>query len=305
MASTSSELSSSSVLHVKTFTSRISWEFPGLQGIGCNMISNQDTPNFLSFLLELRAHPIGRTLILTAAAPNSPWPDPNGNPSDISPFAKLLDHVTLMNYDVWGSWSPAVGPNAPLNDTCAPPQYQQSSGVSAVRAWTNAGLPKNQLVLGVPSYGHSFLVDPSVALTAQGDITAYPQFKPEQPRGDSSDDEPGVDVCGAQTGQGGVFNFWGLVEGGFLDKRGKPIQGIHYRYDECSQTVRSVNNRCSLTSGLMQNIRSISPTFTTPPHKSWFRLMTRNPLEPRENSSKTLVCEDMRCGKLLGTIGIF
>ena len=144
-----------------------------------------------------------------------------------------------MNYDVWGSWSPAVGPNAPLNDTCAPPQYQAGSAMSAVRAWTNAGLPSSQLVLGVPAYGHSFLVNKSVALTAQGDIAAYPQFEPEQPRGDSSDEEPGVDVCGAKTGWGGVFNFWGLVEEEFLDQGGNPLQGIHYRYDECSQTVRS------------------------------------------------------------------
>jgi chitinase len=178
--------------------------------------------------------------VLTAAALGSPWPDPNGNPSDISPFAKLLDYIAVMNYDVWGSWSPAVGPNAPLNDTCAPLQYQQGSAISAVRGWTSAGLPSGQLVLGVPAYGHSFLVNRSVALTEQGDIAAYPRFEPEQPRGDSSD-EPGVDVCGAKAGFGGIFNFWGLVEDRFLDKRGKTLKGIHYRYDECSQTVRSWN----------------------------------------------------------------
>ena len=223
---------------VETFTSCVSWEFPNNQGIGCNTISAQDTPNLLTFLKELRAHPIGGNLILTAAASISPWNDPNGNPSDISPFAKVLDYIAVMNYDVWGSWSPAVGPNAPLNDTCAPPQYQQGSAVSAVQAWRSAGLPSDQLVLGVASYGHSFLVDVSVALTAQGEVAAYPKFEPEQPRGDSADDEPGVDVCGATTGWGGVFNFWGLVEDRFLDEKGKPLQSIRYRYDECSQTVR-------------------------------------------------------------------
>jgi len=216
--------------------SSISWEYPNLQGIGCNTISNRDTPNFLSFLRELRAHPIGKGLILTAAVPITPWPDPNGNPSDISPFAKLLNHVAIMNYDIWGSWSSAVGPDAPLNDTCAPSRYQQGSAVSAIKAWTAAGLPTNQLVLGVPAYGHSFLVNQPVALTEQGDIAAYPQFEPEQPRGDSSDEAPGVDACGAQSGYSNIFNFWGLVEGKFLNERGEPLQGIHYRYDECSQT---------------------------------------------------------------------
>ena len=60
--------------------------------------------------------------------------------------------------------------------------------MSAVQAWTSAGLPKNQLALGVCSYGHSFLVNKSVALTEQGEITVYPPFEPELPEGDSSDD---------------------------------------------------------------------------------------------------------------------
>ena len=286
-------------------TTRISWESPNRQGIGCNTISKQDTPNLLSLLRELRVHPIGKRLILTAATPLTPWFDPNGQPSNIRPFAKLLNYVAIMNYDLWGSWSPAVGPNAPLNDTCAPSQYQQGSAVSAVQAWTSAGLPRNQLVLGVASYGHSFLVNKSVALTKQGEVAAYPQFGPEQPRGDSADDKPGVDVCGAETGWGGLFNFWGLVQGGFLDERGQPLQGIHYRYDECSQTVCSGYGRSPSAVGLTQDMYTISRTFTTPPRKSWFRLMTRSRSKPKESTSETPVCGDMQCGRRLGTTGIF
>jgi len=50
--------------------------------------------------------------------------------------------------------------------------------------------PPEELVLGVGSYRHSFLVNESVALTEQGKIAAYPQFEPEQPRGDSSNNGP-------------------------------------------------------------------------------------------------------------------
>ena len=210
-----------------------------------------------------------------------------------------------MNYDIWGSWSPAVGSNAPLNDTCAPSQYQQGSAVSAVQAWTSAGLPKDQLVLGVAAYGHSFLVNKSAALTEQGEMTAYPQFEPEQPKGDSSDDQPGVDVCGAKTGPGGTFNFWGLVEGKFLDEKGQPLHGIYYRYDECSQTVRTRHSHSLSAVGLTQDICLISRTFTTRPRKSWFRLTMGSRSKPRESSSKTTVYEDGRCGRLLGTITTF
>ena len=64
-----------------------------------------------------------------------------------------------MNYDVWGSWSPTVGPNAPLDDSCADPANQQGSAVSAVKAWSTAGFPHNQIILGVAAYGHSFFVE--------------------------------------------------------------------------------------------------------------------------------------------------
>jgi len=247
--STLSGFSVASVVKDEMLTSCISWEYPNRQGIGCNALSTQDTPNFLLFLKELRAHPVGKNLILTAAAPIAPWTDPNGNPADISPFAKLLNYIAIMNYDVWGSWSPGVGPNSPLNDSCAPSQYRQGSAVSAIQAWTSVGLPKCQLVLGVGAYGHSYLVNKSVALTKQGEIASYPPFEPVELIGDSADEGPGeVDVCGAQKTYSGVFNFWGLVEGKFLGEKGDALPDIYYRYDGCSQTVRTLSRR-SLSTG--------------------------------------------------------
>ena len=142
-----------------------------------------------------------------------------------------------MGYDVWGSWSSGVGPNSPLDDTCAPAADQVGSVVSAVNAWTSARFPVNQIVLGVPSYGHSYFVARSKA-TVNGIIAQYPAFnKSLQPVGDSWDAPPSVDVCGAPTPQGGIFDFWGLIKGGFLAADGTAAQDILYRYDKCSQTV--------------------------------------------------------------------
>ena len=133
--------------------------------------------------------------------------------------------------------------------------------MSAVQAWTSVGLPRSQLVLGVPGYGHSFFVNESVALTDQGEMVAYPPFEPEQPRGDSADDPPAVDICGATTGWGGVFNFWGLVESKFLDESGQPFLGIYYRYDECSQTVRFMYNLSSSAVGLTKDMHAIDQPY--------------------------------------------
>ncbi|KAG1765390.1 glycoside hydrolase family 18 protein [Suillus placidus] len=215
------------------------WEYPNHQGIGCNTISADDTSNFLAFLQELRKNPVAAKLTLSAAVSLTPFFDATGNPStDVSGFAKVLNYIALMNYDVWGSWLPNVGPNSPLNDTCVVSAKQQGSAVSAVKAWTDAGIPANQIVLGVPTYGHSFTVAPSDAFTAgKKKLAAYPSFNAsDQPLGDAWDNAGGVDACGVYEGSGGTFNFWGLINGGFLTKEGKAADGIHYRYDTCSQT---------------------------------------------------------------------
>lgn len=149
-----------------------------------------------------------------------------------------------MNYDIWGSWDTTVGPNAPLNDSCAAPENQQGSAVSAVKAWTTAGFPADKIILGVAAYGHSFHVNTSSALDASGKLVPYPPFdKSQQPAGDKWDSTAtGVDVCGNPNVVGGIFDFWGLIHAGFLNKNGTVASGIDYRFDNCSLTVRTPRN---------------------------------------------------------------
>ncbi|KAI0031321.1 glycoside hydrolase family 18 protein [Vararia minispora EC-137] len=227
------------------------WEYPGKQGIGCNILSSSDSANFLSFLQELRMQGGAGSgdLLVSAAVSITPFVGTDGTPmSNVSDFAKVLDTIEVMNYDVWGSWSPTVGPNAPLNDSCAP--VQDGSAMSAVRAWTQAGFPANQILLGVASYGHSFHVSTSAAFSTSsqsaspssqsgnGMLALYPPFvASQQPAGDKWDQTAGgVDACGNPNVVGGVFDFWGLIDGGFLNAQGAVAQGIDYGFDNCSQT---------------------------------------------------------------------
>ncbi|KXN92316.1 Chitinase A1 [Leucoagaricus sp. SymC.cos] len=220
------------------------WEYPGRQGIGCNTISPSDTASFLSLLQELRKDPLGAKLTLSAAVSITPFAGPDGNPmTDVSAFAKVLDWIAIMNYDIWGPWSPTVGPNAPLNDSCAIPANQVGSAVSAVNKWNAAGIPSIQLVLGVPAYGHSFRVRRSDALI-NGTMTLapYPKFDAnDRPTGDAWDDPEGVDECGAPQLPGGNMNFWALVEQGYLTQDGMAVYGVPHSYDTCSQTAYVYN----------------------------------------------------------------
>jgi chitinase len=183
--------------------------------------------------------------MLTAATPLSPWADSSGNPSSsLAGFAKVLDYIAIMNYDVWGPWAASVGPNAPLRDSCAPADAQIGSAENAVQAWSNAGIPKSQIILGTAGYGHSYRVKPSDAFvngTIGGELALYAPFNAsDEPVGDKWDDAAGIDECGNFEGQGGLFDFWGLVDAGFLTAQGNPAQGIGYRYDTCTQTVHTL-----------------------------------------------------------------
>ncbi|KAG0702498.1 glycoside hydrolase superfamily [Suillus ampliporus] len=196
-------------------------------GIGCSTIRVNNTANFLAFLEELRQNPVGANLTLSAAVGLAPFFDATRNPAtDVTKFAKVLDHITVMNYDAWGPLFSTVGPNAPLNHTYASSTNQESSAVSAVKAWTDTGSPTHSIR---PSLWRLHVRHETLA--------AYPAFNAlNQPLGDAWYDDGGVDVCGVYEGPGGTFDFWGLIDGGFLTERGTPAEGIYYRYDECSQT---------------------------------------------------------------------
>ncbi|KIK69304.1 glycoside hydrolase family 18 protein [Collybiopsis luxurians FD-317 M1] len=217
------------------------WEYPNRQGIGCNTINNNDVDNFLDFLQELRQDSTGSKLILSAATSLLPWNDTSGTPSkDLSGFSKVLDFVAIMNYDVYNILSSHVGPNAPLNDACAPGNDQTGSAVSSVKAWISAGIPASKILLGVAAYGHSFVVPESNVLQSGSstNITnVYPSFnRSAEHLGDPWDSPGGVDICGNFSGPSGVYNYWGLVEEGYVNRDGTPQSGFGYVFDNCSQT---------------------------------------------------------------------
>jgi chitinase len=219
----------------------LSWEYPGKQGIGCNLVRLDDTANFLLFLQELRNTTTGRSITLSAATYVEPFVDASGQPSsDVSGFADVLDYIAIMNYDLKSNTAIGAGPSSPLDDYCAPSGAKYGSASSSAAAWTKAGIPPNKLVLGVGAYGHSRIIPSSVALNAgNSTLNAYPAYNPSNTKiGDRWDGEGGLDVCGAMQGPGGVYTYWGLIEEGFLKSDGSAGTDIVVRYDDCSETVR-------------------------------------------------------------------
>lgn len=84
--------------------------------------------------------------------------------------------------------------------------------MSGVAAWTAAGFPVDQILLGIAAYGHSYFVNNKDALnqtkTHGNELTllsSYPPFNASASiMGDLWDDAPGVDQCGNPEPQGYV-----------------------------------------------------------------------------------------------------
>ncbi|KAJ2721629.1 hypothetical protein GGI07_003813 [Coemansia sp. Benny D115] len=172
----------------------IDWEYPGREGDTCNVFDpSNDTKNFLKFLQDLRTQldtTFGtRNKLLTLAVRVEPFDDANGPVSDVSAFAKVVDFINLMTYDIAGTWNPTTSPNSPLQ--YAPGQGPQFSVASAIDSWNGAGWPTGQMNLGIPFYGY--------AMTALSDMSKNPSnmyaaISSTAPQGDQ-EDAPWADPC--------------------------------------------------------------------------------------------------------------
>ena len=237
----------------------IDWEYPGRQGAEGNSINSEDTPNFLSFLNILRAI-LPHTARISAAVQTSPFSDTKEHPmADLTEFAKVLDWVVLMNYDVWGckhafysvytdkvnfslQASSEPGPNAPLHDACGNSTQADANAVAAFQAWTAAKFPPCKLVLGLPSYGY-------ISTSHAERLRTRSAFNSKRQARQSDS----VKVVNEDGGSDSQVQFRQLVDQGALvrsqhDGNGTPTfspsGGFERRWDTCSATpfLRSVSS---------------------------------------------------------------
>ncbi|KAF7354058.1 Glycoside hydrolase family 18 protein [Mycena venus] len=203
-------------------------EYPGHQEIGCNVVHSDDSANFLLLLQDLRKK---NPVLEPTAAVVAPFTGPDGNPmTDVSDFAKVLDRIELMVYDIRSSKT-NVGPNAPLSEDWAPSRFQFGSVKPIVAQWTEANFPAQQIVLGLAAYGHSYTVTPEAAINQSSrslNMGGGPAGSSDTP------DDLGTDPCGNPYGLSGVFTFKGLATEGFLEPNGNANH--NYAIDPCSST---------------------------------------------------------------------
>lgn len=135
----------------------IDWEFPAWLGG-----NERERIFFVQLLQEFRRafDHSGRELILSAAvAAPAAIIDESYN---IPEIAEHVDFINLMAYDyhyyIW--YLPLTGLNAPLYPRLSESGYDATLNVNySAMYWVSKGMPKEKIVVGIPTYGHSFRLD--------------------------------------------------------------------------------------------------------------------------------------------------
>ena len=133
----------------------VDWEYPGMTGSG-HPFRSEDGRNFTLLLKELRERfdretlKSHRRLYLSIAAASG---DDYLAHTEMKKVQAYVDTVNLMAYDyVEPGDEPLTGHHAPLFSN--PADTRNYSDDASVRAFEQAGVPADKILLGVPFYGH-------------------------------------------------------------------------------------------------------------------------------------------------------
>lgn len=150
----------------------IDWEYPGAIDLGC---SANDPENYISLISELRSaieqdavsNRTAAKLLLSVASPAA---RERISTMKLSSVVQFLDHVNVMAYDYHGSWDQKTGVNAPIrkHPTDLYPDFNINT---TIQIYNQFGINKSKLVLGMPTYGRTWKVNPpnfSIGAPASG-----------------------------------------------------------------------------------------------------------------------------------------
>ncbi len=128
----------------------------GYDGLDCDWEFPEDeegAANLVKLVAEYRKR-LPATL-LTMAVNAGPW---YARWFDHERLLPLFDFLNVMCYDFHGPWGDHAGHNAPLHPAAGDPDGATMNTAAGMTFWNEVKrFPKEKLVVGIPSYGRSFL----------------------------------------------------------------------------------------------------------------------------------------------------
>jgi len=217
-----------------------------------------DKPNYCTLLKEYRAAFAAnmwgsKDFSLSIAASANPSVVPAGY--DFACMKSELDWVGLMSYDLHGSWDAFAGGSTTMIDNvpacceaklpcCVSAKNFYGEGIdgywgsagyfddkfsieNALNMWVQGGVPKNQMVVGLASYGRTQKL--TTDQTNLGDPTSGPGWE------------------GAYTLEAGFLSYFEILGGFPKDTWHYNKKGDFLWASDCKQTYVSFEDECTLT----------------------------------------------------------
>ena len=138
----------------------IDWEWPGSEGNAGNVVRPEDKANLSLLLAEFRRQldaygaQTHQHYALSAFLPADPAKIAAG--FDGQQIFRSLDYGNVQGYDFHGTWESVTNQQSAIRVPSGAPTTPDFSLDSTVRAWLQAGARRDQLVLGIPSYGQGW-----------------------------------------------------------------------------------------------------------------------------------------------------
>ncbi|KAJ5945782.1 glycoside hydrolase [Penicillium verhagenii] len=145
------------------------WEYPGEPDIpGIPADTSDSATDFFLFLLELHSAMAEQVpdKTISTTAPSSFW---YLKAFPIEAISAVVDYIVLMTYDMHGQWdwNSTYGDVGCPDGSCLRSHVNLTETLNSLSMITKAGVPSNQVAVGVASYARSFEMTEAGCYTAE------------------------------------------------------------------------------------------------------------------------------------------